>query len=657
MRTTLLTKAFITVAALLMAATATAQNSWKATQGARTAAQAAPKAVAEPDYIFLGYTDANSIIYDYDGLSFETDKRVGAAVLITADMLKPYVGGKIAAIYAGWDDRASTSTYEAFVRRGIHGEDVATGTGAVTFGWNPIYVYKGGEEANGTYEITEDGGDLFVGFYTNLKAGVISIPLVYPTKVRNACYLWAEGDVDGEGKEMWFDGVDDARMLPIQLVIEDADGRFHNMLAVRGLYYNGIDYTGKVATATASITNAGSNAISSIEVTSRSGEEVQTYQVDLSKSIQSGDKSNISLPIYCFPTGAASYSISKVNGEPNKLDTEQPVEMITVPEAVAEQYTPHYLIEFYGSENLQLVPKYFEEYVYTGVIYADMLEKVTFLCHHTDDQFMTGDDDAILMMLDLVANDSSQVSLPSMDFNRMCYTSNIAAKTPTGPLFNILYPQAGAMLYPQFAETPTFAAVEISATMDEKHENADIVVKGDIAEGVMLKDEPLYVSAYLVEKNVQSDSQQFWDAAEKAQYGGIYTHHNVIRQILTPIYGEEISNSGAYEVKFQAEIDEDWNADNLQVIAFVNRGLDKGPLNCQIINSAAADVTDPTGISRITDGMQLEARGGSIHADGARLEVYTIDGRKVPNRNLSAGTYIVKASNGQRTAVSKMLVK
>lgn len=101
-------------------------------------------------------------------------------------MLKPYAGGTIVGIRAGWDTKSQKGDFECFVREDFNGEDLSTGQKAVNFGWNVITMSD--------YVLPENPGQLIVGFTTRLKKGVCSIPTFYPHDVDRRltvdCFGW-----------------------------------------------------------------------------------------------------------------------------------------------------------------------------------------------------------------------------------------------------------------------------------------------------------------------------------------------------------------------------------------------------------------------------------------------------------------------------------
>ena len=568
--------------------------------------------------VYVGYAQYDDQIWEYDGLSLQFDAKVGCAIRLTREMLEPYVGGTIVGMRVGWDTSSQTGTYEGFVRQDFNSENLSTGKATVRYsygdanpGWNNMTMTS--------YEIPEDIDQLIVGFTTNLKKGVCAIPTLYPHYTPNSCFLWVEGDDDDEGNPNWVD-MNDKGILPILLTIKDSAGKFNFIPVINLLTDNGIQKTETADDVIMRIKNMGSQKINNIEVTSRQGE--QTWSKNIQVSIASGATSKIFLaPIYCFHTGDVELSITKVNNRVLASPVTRTVNLIGVPQDVASQYTRRPLVEYYESENNYRSARYFDEYVSAPVKAKE--NAITFVCQHLDDQFMTGDDDATSLAVRLCSNDSSRVSIPAMTVDRAMATDNILfqmASTPT-PMFDVLTQSNTAQaVFNSAAKRPTFVSLEVSGKLTQGTENLTVEVDGDVAPGILPEGESPRVTVYLMERDVESDSQLFWNEDEKDSYQGMYTHHNVIREILTDPEGDPVSE-GNIHTAYQTELDPTWNTDNMYLVAFVHRDGKLGGKRMHVFNSAIGEITEATGIVRILSGQQT--------TDNRQQAIYNLAGQRL----------------------------
>lgn len=536
-------------------------------------------------------------------------------------MLKPYAGGTIVGIRAGWDTKSQKGDFECFVREDFNGEDLSTGQKAVNFGWNVITMSD--------YVLPENPGQLIVGFTTRLKKGVCSIPTFYPHDVANSCYLWVEGENTSDGKPRW-DDMKEKGILPIFLVLKDTQGTFNSVPLVTTMMHNGIVMQDEASDCLIGIRNNGSQAIRNLEFTTRQGEQVFSKKVTLSKAIASGCVSSLFLaPLYAPGSGPVEFSITKAND----IDVTQPevhtTSLITIPSDVASRYLRRPLVEYYESENSYMAPRYYDEIVYPGI--RSMLGQVTYVSQHLDDQFMTGDDDATRLALQLCDEDSSAVSIPAMTIDRAISTDNISFQlnSTSSPMFNVLYEPYSTQSYRSALNHPTFVAVEASGALQEDEQTLDVVVEGDIAEGILYGGEHLRLTVYLMERNVDSDSQLFWSDDEKTEHEGHYTHVNIIREVLTEFDGYELTSEGAFRATFQTELFPEWKTEDLYLVAFVHRSANLGGHNMHVLNSAEGEISLEVGIHPTTISFK-------------DATVFDLSGRRLADsRQLRHGLYLV----------------
>ncbi|MBO7138520.1 MAG: Omp28-related outer membrane protein [Bacteroidaceae bacterium] len=581
--------------------------------------------------VYVGYAKYDDQIWEYDGLSLQFDSKVGCAIRLTKDMIEPYVGGTIIGMRVGWDTSTQTGTYEGFVRTDFNSENLTTGRTTVKYnysdsnpGWNNMTLTE--------YVIPEGLDQLIVGFTTRLKKNVCAIPTLYPHDTPNSCFLWVEGDNDEEGNPHWID-MKDRGILPILLIIKDTEGTFNYLPVINLLTDNGIQQTETADDVIMRVKNMGSQKINNIEVTSRQGE--QTWSKTIPLSIATGVTSKIFLaPIYCFHSGDVELSITKVNNKEVTNPKTYTVNIIGVPEDVANQYTHRPLVEYYESENNYRSARYYDEYVNEPV--SRKANSITFVCQHLDDQFMTGDDDATVLSLQLCDNDSSKVSIPAMCVDRAIATENISYQmnSSTTPMFDVFINASDAInVFNAAAKRPTFVSLDVEGTLAEDKETLDVLVNSDVAPGIMPEGEKLRLTVYLMEDDVESDSQLFWNEKEKDEYQGMYTHPNVIREVLTAPEGDPIAAGGSIQTTYQTELDPTWNVDNMYIVAFIHRDGKLGGKRMHVFNSAKGNIVNATGIREIKNE-ELRMMNG----------IYDLQGRQIKTEaksSLKKGIYII----------------
>ncbi|MBO4551370.1 MAG: Omp28-related outer membrane protein, partial [Bacteroidaceae bacterium] len=418
--------------------------------------------------------------------------------------------------------------------------------------------------------------------------------------------------------------------LPILLIIQDSQGAFKYLPVINLLTDNGVQYTDEAGDVIMRIKNMGSQNINNIEVTSRQGE--QTWSKTISASTATGATSKIFLaPLYCFHSGDVELSITKVNNKAVTNPKTHKINIIGVPKSVASNYTRRPLVEYYESENNYRSARYYDDYVKNPV--ARKASSITFVCQHLDDQFMTGDDDATALSLQLCDNESSKVSIPAMSIDRAMSTDNVSYQMNTSPtpMFDVLINASTAMsVITAAAKVPTFVNLNVGGTLGTDKETLTVVVGGDVAPGIMPEGEKLRLTVYLMESDVESDSQLFWNDKEKEEYAGLFTHPNVIREIMTPAEGLAIEAGGNISETVETTLDPTWNLEKLYLVAIVHRDGKLGGKRMHVFNTAMGDITEATGITTIDNGQ--------LTIDNS---VYDLSGRRIQGSQLPKGIYIV----------------
>jgi len=609
--------------------------------GLLIAAPGAMFAQSSTGSLYVGYAKYDDQLWEYDGLMLNKDSKVGCAILITKDMIAPYAGGTIKGMRVGWGTTQMNGEYEGFVRNDFNGEDLSTGKAAVKYsysdsnpGWNTMTMTD--------YVIPDDVEQLVVGFTTNVKSGVYAIPTIYPHYTKNSCYLWVDGDNDEEGNPRWVDH-NEYGILPILLIIEDTQGTFNLLPVLTMLTPNGVVTAGEPSDCLMRLKNAGSQSIRSIEVTSRQGEQTYSKKVTLSKAIKaSSTSSSFLVPLTCFESGDVELSITKVNDTELAKPITKTVNMLAVPKEVAEKYSRRPLMEYYESENNYRSARYYDEYIVP--LLEPVRNELTFVCQHLDDQFMTGDDDATVLALQLCDNDSSRVTIPAMTVDRAMNTGNIVVQmnTTTNPMFDVIIdPNYFNMMLDAAKDVPTFVDLKAYGYNDYSvNDKISVTVDCWYDTNVLPEGENPRLTVYLMECNVFSDSQMFWTEKEKEDHMGEYTHVNVIREILAD--GVEMPATGSY--KWGTDItdpDPMWNLENLYIVAFVHRDGQKGGKYMHVFNSTEKDF-NISGINNI---------GNTPTAS----TVYDLSGRKVSVSSASSATSVLPKGvyivNGKKLVV------
>jgi len=579
----------------------------------------------------LGYKVTDDYIWQYDGFYVTANMRAGAAIRVPKSMYAPFIGATVKGLRIGWGDpeRAGKATLFARTVLGDPSTNFASADGCTIKNdnrgsWNTCNFTE-------PFVLTDSLGDFYVGYYADLKANQYAFSTVYPHNQPGAAFLWRDEagfNYDADGHELWEDQ-SAYGTLAIQLVLTVDTESNKDKAVITSLIIDPVQKTGARSSGLMTIANRGTNTINSIEVTTSLGSEKYSETSRLSSAVAVGGQGTIVVPIYGLGTGKVNIAITKVNGNANGETTSVSLPVLAISGEVAAGYTRHSVAEFFESESSFHVPSYYDNYFYPG--YAKYKDRVSLVAHHLNDQFMTGDDEETAMMLAFAHGDSSQVSLPSQMVDRtpQFQYSSVGCDIPFTP---IVLPDFSGVIYEEALARPTCVSTDVEATYDTEKGEGVVTVSGHIAEGAM-GDERLNVTAYVLEDNVYTDSQEQNDLGK-----GDYYHDNLVRLRLTPLFGTPLDvTEGDYSISFDYFVEPEWKLEDMRVVAIVSRDMDKqGYRNANVMNSAECSLSGFSGLPTLLKDPKDE-------------ELFDLLGRQVKaSGNLPRGLYIM---NGKKVMV------
>lgn len=610
----------------------------------------------DPSYIMLGYNEPIGTIYQYDGIGgADVDGTVGCAARITAEMLRPYAGAEISALNVGWSDPDMPGSCQLFVRNSINGEDIASAEAQLMFGWNEIELDK-------KIKVPENPGDIYIGYFVYVPANTICVPTFYPRGIAGSCLLWREGETEADGSRRWTDMCDDFGSIALQAKVQDPTDRFFDMLEVTGTRNYSLQVLGEESRFDFSVRNRGMNEIYSVTTLFEQDGKTFEYECAMPAPLYPGCTADVHGRMKAVGSGKINFSVTEIDGAPNKTVGERVLDVTAMPRSVADKYRRTPLMEFFESEGINIIPKYYNEFFLPG--YAGYEDDIILVQHHVGDGFCVGKDESLGMMLDIVDNDSTLITVPVMMLDRTDYI-DMPVKFDYTPMFSILFPDFARPLYDFAIKMPTFAEVSVAASADDDTRKGTVKVTGNIEGGIIPAGEHLYITVYLIKKSEFSNQQQFLSQEEMDLYCDpdtkMYEHHNVLRQTLTPMIGEELDvESGSFERTYDFTLDKYDSADDMQAVAFITRGAhNTNRYNKYVLNAARADVGNANSIyTAAAGGISVIAEGGRINVSGSydRFEVYDVTGARTASSSLAPGMYVVKVYSGSDVASFKVFI-
>ncbi len=602
----------------------------------------------------------NEDIWPATGIPVTVDgATIGLSMKFSAAMLAPYQGGKIVSVRCAFGDGASNSPVKFFVRKGsANAENLASSDINVNFGWNtadftPVTIPAGNTE------------DFYVGCICNPpKDKYFLYGSTYGGLKANECYLCFNAEQPLAQQE-W---ADKYMVYPTEpypwllfVTVQMPDGSLENILNLERSVHNNTGIAGSTGSQFMTVSNGGTNDINSIEITMTQGDKSWNHKVDLESAIPGGTSATVSImaPFNYLASGDVKIEISKVNDQPNNAGENErsfDASLVAVPADVAKNFTKRPVLELVvGETQYRSASNYAECIEPMQEAYGD---RITELIHHHIDQFSMNvvDDfpwDDALRLIYTYTENMNDARYPCMWVDRCDQLNNpltLTGNYKATVCYDFITPMFLSAIFDEALAVPTFASLELVPTYDAEARTVKLTVNGNITPGVLAEGEVPTLHVYLIEKNVASTSQELPDSewtdenypADPVTGLRTYIHPSVIRVMPTPLFGENITESGEFTRTYDMELESrSWNAENMRCIAFVQRPMTRNIRNRDIINSAEVPVTETS------------IRNVDADTADSTAEFFNISGMRVDRSKLTPGIYVVR--NGK--TVKKILVK
>ena len=268
-------------------------------------------------------------------------------------------------------------------------------------------------------------------------------------------------------------------------------------------------------------------------------------------------------------------TVKTVNGEP-----------VTDPISLSRTFKT---FDFGFTRKMHLV----EQFTSTGCTYCpNAIGMLKILCAMRSDvalvaihENMNGPDPYRTAQCDTIAGYQNCTGYPEGSVDRTAGLSSaneVCAVLNYGSSTNQM--QAGAQDVSSFMDyvddlTPSWATVNINSTYDTDTRKAVVTITGDLVpnyEDFMGADSKLTV--YITEDSL---------VAPQTSGGNDFVHNNVFRMVLGPtVKGVALNKTGdSYMNEFDVDIPEEWDADQLHIVAFVSRPLGNALTDIYVTNT------------------------------------------------------------------------
>lgn len=544
-------------------------------------------AAAHASYVPVGFCKGKLA---ETGVSKVGNATVSCAVVLSEDMLRPYAGATLSGVRVGLVTGEGVGAPSVWVRHSLDGGNLDEAPFDPTAGWNMAPLSGG---------LVVDGQPLAVGFSFDQEKSVKCISIT-GENVPDGKWI-AKGDKWEEAKQKG--------SLSIELVLSSPDFPEKDIL-LSGLH------------AAVMPVKSGTDMALTVSVEGRTLEDVAGYQIDClvdgetvgtfgsDEVIAYGSPLTIELTL---PTGSFASdqvhtlgvllsSDDDMEGSNNYL--EMPVGTYT------ECFGRTVLVEEFTTENCSNCPRAINTLKQCEA--AGYGDRMAVVAHHVGygTDWLTVEDDAEYLWF--FGEEGSFA--PSVMLDR---TVENGKEWPTRSIgyFNDFEPTLVEAI-----DVPAFVDVNVGSEITDGILSVSVDAERLPLLDVLAEDQLLTV--YVTEDEIPHHFQAGISSTS-------FTHSHVMLRCLSEVWGSPVAwSDDKAQMEFSCDIPEEWNADNLNVVAFVHEHDFDDPAACRVFNCAISKA-GVSGVDAIRDARVTDT------------EYYGIDGRRLSDR--PDGICIVRA--------------
>ncbi|MGI6224199.1 MAG: Omp28-related outer membrane protein [Prevotella sp.] len=557
------------------------------------------------DDISLGYCDGGQV---ESSLSGATKVAVG----FPPEEFPMYEGSTIIGVRIGVNSDVMAGV-KVFLRSSLDGDNLYTMTTPTLYqGWNDVYFDE---------TIAYPAGDLYVGYDVSDAVS----PGVSGTTTSNSCYTY----INGTWKDQTADGV---QPLCVELLIS-GDSYTHNdagLISVNPLTVS----ADKQFNFTGVIRNNTNQVLSSVRMSYDLGDGPQEADATVNDVIP-GETGTFSLPAMAGAVGeyTANLNIISVAGQADEYDFNNSAsgELKVVGEVVPRKV----LLEEFTGLRCSNCPSGHARLELALKNETDYIE----VAHHwgfgTDDLTATGSTEYTWFY------NSDNTFAPGMMIDRRTWSDEYGLQTNGGeegsPVFVVPQAELIQVLMDEAKKQEAEAAVTIKRNYDAASRQLTICVGVKQIAGMTIGDDPV-LTIDLIENGIH--------AAQAGSTDENYEHNNVNRMFVTDPMGDPVnlSTDDYTYATYTVNMSEDWNVDNMNIVAFVSNYNKQDCNDCNVYNAEEVTLNGnddiPSYISQPT-----AANNASV------IAIYNASGVRM--QQMQRGLNIVKFSDGTTRKVVK----
>ena len=216
---------------------------------------------------------------------------------------------------------------------------------------------------------------------------------------------------------------------------------------------------------------------------------------------------------------------------------------------------------------------------------------------------------------------------------------------------------------------PALAWIDLETEFSE--EDSILTIKTAGKSITQLEGEPR-LTVYVTEDNLATDKQAGWNSERQ----GLYYQHNVNRHIATDVWGDKVELNEGFEKEYKVKIQQKWNVDNLNVVAFVHNYSTKDNVkerytDFNVYNTEKVQVREhEVAVDEVVDApmMVIARQDGVVEIVGEYESgvIYNVNGQAVTTlrgspmvsiANFANGVYIVTLTSADGSIYNTKIVK
>ena len=362
------------------------------------------------------------------------------------------------------------------------------------------------------------------------------------------------------------------------------------------------------------------------------------------------------------------FVVTKLNGEAdlNPEDNEQRVAVNVLERIVARKV----LLEVFSTENCTACPKGHD------IIEASIdgrHDQVIEVGHHVafyTDQWTVPEDE---IYMNFYYSAIVTTFAPGGMIDRTLWSKADGHKNPyqggdSCVVFSIESADVWSLLNVALSK-PALAWIDLETEFSE--EDSILTIKTAGKSITQLEGEPR-LTVYVTEDNLATDKQAGWNSERQ----GLYYQHNVNRHIATDVWGDKVELNEGFEKEYKVKIQQKWNVDNLNVVAFVHNYSTKENVkerytDFNVYNTEKVQVREhEVAVDEVVDApmMVIARQDGVVEIVGEYESgvIYNVNGQAVTTlrgspmvsiANFANGVYIVTLTSADGSIYNTKIVK